>query len=812
MPKEFFEKINKNDGQSLIEIIIATAVFVLIGSSITTLILGSFNALTQGGEHTQAMALAQEGIESVRSIQNRAWNELSYSTSSVSILGNQWIFDGEGTTETIGQYDRTISFNDVCRNSLDNIVDCPGSYTDLYTKKITSSIDWLVRENVHNSISQIGYLTDWDSQEWTQTDWFNGSGQSIWIDSSKYESDNDILISTGGQISLISDNIQDGGFDFGTSSSFDWPFSIDTNYSYDDEKIEITSGYAQLISSGGTFSGETLNEDFSLNTNSWIFHFWDVNIQEVTPIASRQVSGGNPSGYVNIDIPSNAINDEMGGYWEQSIDITEDGATVTCSFDWSIAQWVAINGVDDYQFYVFLDNFSGAPTIGSQAWASGTQSNTTSWSGQQNVDCSSLATTSDTYYYKIAVWLDTAKNEDTGPIVAGYDNVKVHWEKTIGDFYPLDKPGIYPNSSYSPSGVISWDGFTETATKNGGEIYHQLSDDNGSTWQYWNGSSWAIAGTSDYNIASIINTNISSFEANSGQINFKSFLESDGSQLVQLDNINIAFSAPDPVWAFSAWDVDIQEVTPVGIQYSSGGNPAGYTDITVPLGVEDQVGGYWEQSFTTYKNNPTGTTIDFDYKVIDFNNDPNVADIRIYIDSSSGDPTSQAGSSISISGEGSWTSADQIDISSNLTTAGTYYLKIAFWIETPNLSNGPFTVGFDNIDLNLGDGSYVETGTLTSSSFNMTDNSPVQIIDWDETKPSNCNIKLQLRTAPDSSGTPGTWTDWYGSTGSGDYFINSTGDLIPIELNNNQWMQYRVELSGDGIDTPILEEIRINYK
>ena len=204
-PKILLKRNHESRGQSLIEIIIATAVFVLIGSSITTLILGSFNALTQGGEHTQAMALAQEGIEAIRSIRNKTWNELSYSTSSIAISGSQWIFDGEGTTETIGQYDRIISFDDVCRDSLHSVVDCPGSYTDLYTTKITSSIDWLVREGVHNSINQIGYLTNWDSQEWTQTDWFNGSGQSIWSDSSRYESSKNISISTVGQISLISD-------------------------------------------------------------------------------------------------------------------------------------------------------------------------------------------------------------------------------------------------------------------------------------------------------------------------------------------------------------------------------------------------------------------------------------------------------------------------------------------------------------------------------------------------------------------------------------------------------------------------------
>jgi len=30
-------------------------------------------------------------------------------------------------------------------------------------------------------------------------------------------------------------------------------------------------------------------------------------------------------------------------------------------------------------------------------------------------------------------------------------------------------------------------------------------------------------------------------------------------------------------------------------------------------------------------------------------------------------------------------------------------------------------------------------------------------------------------------------------------------------LNNNQWLQYRAEFIGDGADTPVLEDVTINY-
>ena len=73
-----------NKGQSLLEVIVAMAIFALISAAMITLSLGGFTALEQGGEHTEAKALAQEGIEAVRAIRDSAWNELIYTTSSVS--------------------------------------------------------------------------------------------------------------------------------------------------------------------------------------------------------------------------------------------------------------------------------------------------------------------------------------------------------------------------------------------------------------------------------------------------------------------------------------------------------------------------------------------------------------------------------------------------------------------------------------------------------------------------------------------------------------------------------------------------------
>ncbi|HLD28484.1 MAG TPA: hypothetical protein VJB67_02630, partial [Patescibacteria group bacterium] len=109
------------------------AIFALIGSAMVALSIGGFTALEQGGEHTQAEALAQEAIEAVRSIRSGAFNEIIYNQSAISTSTGEWIFDGEGTDETIGQFTRTITFEDVCRDGTDNITTCPGNYIDLHS-------------------------------------------------------------------------------------------------------------------------------------------------------------------------------------------------------------------------------------------------------------------------------------------------------------------------------------------------------------------------------------------------------------------------------------------------------------------------------------------------------------------------------------------------------------------------------------------------------------------------------------------------------------------------------------------------------
>ncbi len=85
---------------------------------------------------------------------------------------------------------------------------------------------------------------------------------------------------------------------------------------------------------------------------------------------------------------------------------------------------------------------------------------------------------------------------------------------------------------------VKWDGFSETANKNGGEIQYALSSDGGLTWLYWN-NAWVDAGSENGNTASEINSHISTFpitlsQAGAGTLMFRAKFTSDCTQDVSL--------------------------------------------------------------------------------------------------------------------------------------------------------------------------------------------------------------------------------------------------------------------------------------
>ncbi|OGY28430.1 MAG: hypothetical protein A2Z42_00585 [Candidatus Woykebacteria bacterium RBG_19FT_COMBO_43_10] len=517
MSKKVAEK-----GQALIELILAIAIATMLLGVLATGAISAREGLTRSDRVLDANTLLQKEIEVVRSIREIAWNSISNpGTYHVEQSGNNWIAAAGTITEN--GYTRGFTVNNVCRTSaISTVINCsnPQAINDPSTKEITAQVSWSFLGT--QSVSSTFYISRYfNNQTWTQT--------------TKADFDAGIFDNTrstnrgGGTVEL-----QVGG-----GQSFADDYLNESDYNFDSNKIEVVGGYAQLKAQGSLVTGSTTNPDFGGGSGGWAFVSWRDSVGQSE---SYQSSGGNPGGYIQVNLPA-ARKKVGGGYWYQSFTTTVANPTATLSLDWRSIAYQAIP--DSFRVYAFVDTTSGAPTLGQQVWNSGEITGMTSWFSIVNIDVSSKVTAAGTYYLKVAVLVDYPNNATRGPYTVGFDNVSLTWSKIVGS-YPTDQPNIYRKIYFTAPSISAWTSFSATEVLNGGSIRYQLSDDDGQTWKFFNGTSWITAtNPTDYNDQNTINNRISSFPTTNGKINVRAFLISNGSQFVRLDRIVIGYTGTE---------------------------------------------------------------------------------------------------------------------------------------------------------------------------------------------------------------------------------------------------------------------------
>ena len=140
-----------------------------------------------------------------------------------------------------------------------------------------------------------------------------------------------------------------------------------------------------------------------------------------------------------------------------------------------------------------------------------------------------------------AVGIDTINGEYL--FVASRDNSGVEMLR-VG--YYDDSPYLSPNSGQVFSQNLT--GFEETlGAGNAGSVSHQISNDDGTTWYYWDGGAWATTTATDgteTSSAANIDTNISTFDTDGGTFLWRAYLESDGTEEVILDEVTLTIADP----------------------------------------------------------------------------------------------------------------------------------------------------------------------------------------------------------------------------------------------------------------------------
>ena len=151
---------------------------------------------------------------------------------------------------------------------------------------------------------------------------------------------------------------------------------------------------------------------------------------------------------------------------------------------------------------------------------------------------------------------------------------------------------------------------------------------------------------------------------------------------------------------------------------------------------------------------------------------------------------------------------------------GNRYLRYKAYLST---SDSAFSPQMDDLTVNY---IYYPTSSvyLTSSPYNSNDATNILgKIAWTATTTSGTNIKIQVRSAPNSGGVPGVWSQWCGPTTCNDSESDSdnfTASANNVDLPSNhplknggddQWLQYKVKMVSNGAFTPTFGDITLTY-
>jgi len=160
----------------------------------------------------------------------------------------------------------------------------------------------------------------------------------------------------------------------------------------------------------------------------------------------------------------------------------------------------------------------------------------------------------------VPIFIDEIYNNDLYDTSTGIDKqendlffTQYLWSSfsVVRESYPTDSPGIVPNNPVSSNYLNSMN--VTLGIYNEWNVTFQLSKDNGTTWYYYNWGSWIATAwwTVQSNDTTTINANIAWFNTLPGwtdQIKWKAFLNSDGTEKVEIDRIEIDyFDATPPI-------------------------------------------------------------------------------------------------------------------------------------------------------------------------------------------------------------------------------------------------------------------------
>src|SRR3989339_1628826 len=111
-------KLQAQQGFSLVEVILSTAVFVLLVTALVGAYLYGQESTALAGNRARATMLAEEGLEAARNIRDANFSNLSDGTHGLVISGNQWTLSGSSDVTDIFTRSISISIIDMIKKTV----------------------------------------------------------------------------------------------------------------------------------------------------------------------------------------------------------------------------------------------------------------------------------------------------------------------------------------------------------------------------------------------------------------------------------------------------------------------------------------------------------------------------------------------------------------------------------------------------------------------------------------------------------------------------------------------------------------------
>ena len=136
-------KISKNKGFSLVEILVATSIIVVSILAVMTVTQKSVSMSRRALHTLQASFLLEEGAEATRIVRDNAWANISALNAATdyypAFSSGTWTLST--TASQVGIFTRKVNVASVSRNDITGEIDPTGT-DDPLTKLITVTVSW----------------------------------------------------------------------------------------------------------------------------------------------------------------------------------------------------------------------------------------------------------------------------------------------------------------------------------------------------------------------------------------------------------------------------------------------------------------------------------------------------------------------------------------------------------------------------------------------------------------------------------------------------------------------------------------------